>query len=223
MGDLCRSCVAETGVDGGGVALVSTQGVREVLFVTDPVADALETAQLSLGEGPCIDAVESRRPVLVDDLHDPARGAMRRWPFFTADVAAHGIRSVFAFPIRLGAVPVGTLELYRRGPGALQPPELGSALSAAEHIGGALLTGGEAGAALDHETGLVHELASDHGTAPIVQVHQAAGMVMVQAGLSSEEAMALLRATAFAEDISLTDLARDVVERRRRFERQDLP
>jgi AmiR/NasT family two-component response regulator len=50
---------------------------------------------------------------------------------------------------------------------------------------------------------------------------QAQGMVMVQLGVSIGEALVRMRAYAFAEDRRLTDVARDVVDRRLRFDRDD--
>ena len=52
-------------------------------------------------------------------------------------------------------------------------------------------------------------------------VHQAAGMTMIQLDVSIDEALALLRATAFAEGTVLADLALEVVERRRRLGEAD--
>ena len=52
-------------------------------------------------------------------------------------------------------------------------------------------------------------------------VHQAAGMVMGQLDCSIEEAMVRLRGAAFAESLSLTDLATDVVNGRRRFHKEN--
>ena len=52
-------------------------------------------------------------------------------------------------------------------------------------------------------------------------VHQAAGMTMIQLNVSINEALALLRATAFAEGKALADLAIEVVERRRRLGEAD--
>jgi AmiR/NasT family two-component response regulator len=49
-------------------------------------------------------------------------------------------------------------------------------------------------------------------------VHQATGLVLAQLGVSAEAAFARLRAYAYAEDRRLDDVARDVVERRLRFE-----
>ena len=46
------------------------------------------------------------------------------------------------------------------------------------------------------------------------ELHQAQGMVMVQMGISLTEALALMRAHAYANDADLNDLARDIVARR---------
>jgi AmiR/NasT family two-component response regulator len=54
-----------------------------------------------------------------------------------------------------------------------------------------------------------------------MSVHQAAGMVMMQAGTSIHDALVMLRATAFAEDTRVTDLAADVIAGRRRFEKTE--
>jgi hypothetical protein len=49
-------------------------------------------------------------------------------------------------------------------------------------------------------------------------VQNAAGMVSVQLGVSVTEALIRLRAYAFSQDISLNDVARDVVSRALRLE-----
>ena len=50
-------------------------------------------------------------------------------------------------------------------------------------------------------------------------VHQASGMVAAQSSVPVDEALALIRAHAFVAGRSVTDVARDVVERRLRIER----
>jgi AmiR/NasT family two-component response regulator len=50
-------------------------------------------------------------------------------------------------------------------------------------------------------------------------VHQAAGMVAVQLGVTADEALVRLRALAFAGDASILDTAEAVVDRQRRFRR----
>jgi AmiR/NasT family two-component response regulator len=54
-----------------------------------------------------------------------------------------------------------------------------------------------------------------------MQVHQASGMVKVQAGVSIDEALLMLRAHAFATGRPVAGVAKDVVERRLRFPVKD--
>jgi hypothetical protein len=49
------------------------------------------------------------------------------------------------------------------------------------------------------------------------QIHQASGMVMVQLGVSIEEALVRLRAYAFARGRPLGEIAGQIVERRLRL------
>jgi len=49
-------------------------------------------------------------------------------------------------------------------------------------------------------------------------VHYATGMVMVQLGVDPQHALARLRAYAFAEGRTVTEVARDVVARRLSFD-----
>jgi AmiR/NasT family two-component response regulator len=49
-------------------------------------------------------------------------------------------------------------------------------------------------------------------------VHNAAGMISVQQGISVTDALIRLRAYAFSHDRPLTDVAQDVVDRRIRLE-----
>jgi hypothetical protein len=53
------------------------------------------------------------------------------------------------------------------------------------------------------------------------RVSQATGMVIAQLGISSADALALLRAHAFAQETSVVEVSRSVVERRLDFSRPD--
>jgi hypothetical protein len=112
---------------------------------------------------------------------------------------------VFALPVQIGAIRLGTLDLYRTGAGPLSPHELADALAFADIAGTLLL-----------------DAAADDPTVHHAQVHQATGMILVQLGTSAEAAFVRLRAYAYAHDRRLGDVARDVVERRLRF-RPDSP
>ena len=139
---MCDSCVAGTDVDGGGVALLSSTGVRTVVHTTDEASMALETFQIDLAEGPCVDAGRGLSPVLISDLKNAGEGVSERWPFFLPRADAIGIRGVFAFPLRIGSIVLGTLELYRTSPGKLEARELSTALRAAGDMGAAIVDAG---------------------------------------------------------------------------------
>jgi hypothetical protein len=54
-------------LSGGGLALMTEDGSRHVVHVSDPVMGHLEDLQLDLGEGPSVDAFAGRLPVLEPD------------------------------------------------------------------------------------------------------------------------------------------------------------
>ena len=141
--------------------------------------------------------------------------AVDRWPAFLEGAGAAGVRAVFAFPLRIGAISVGAMDLYRDTPGDLATGELPAALMAADAAAHALL---DLGSPWDDPLGGSADFRSTYHP----QVHQATGMVQVQLGVTTEEAFALLRARAFATDRTLVQLASDVVARRIRFSTEDL-
>lgn len=208
----CRRCLLPVGVDGGGVALVTGRGHRATVCATDDVASRIEDIQFLLGEGPCIDASSTRSPVLVADLTDPREGVQVRWPGFLPDAAEWGVRAVFAFPLRLGAIALGAMDLYRREPGPLSAGQLRAALLAADAAALALL-----------DVAAPADIGGD-GAQPVdfrLAVHAAAGMVQVQLRTTIEMALVHLRAAAYVEGRSINDVAAEVVEGRRRFDGDD--
>jgi len=166
--------------------------------------------QFVLGEGPCIDAFEGRRPVLVAELAD---GAVGRWPFYARAAYDGGVRAVFAFPLQVGAARLGVLDVFRARPGPLTAVELGRALTFAEVAVATVLDGQDAASPGAVASGL--DVAMD-GRAVLFQ---AQGMVMVQLGVSLAAALTRMRAFAYAEGRPLGEVAGEVVARRLVFER----
>jgi len=194
--------------------MVTKAGNRGVVCATDDTAAQIEDLQFTLGEGPCVDAVATGSPLLIADLAEPGDLVVERWPAFMRGATTAGVRAVFAFPLRIGAINVGALDLYRDTPGELTREQLPAALMAADAAAVALLhlsTARDDTFADDYDARSTYQL----------QVHQATGMVQVQLGISTEEAFLMLRARAFASDRSLNDVATDVVERRLRFSQED--
>ncbi len=61
----------------------------------------------------------------------------------------------------------------------------------------------------------------DRGLDGHAHVYQAQGMVMVQLGVALPEALARMRAHAYAHDVTLVELATEIVEGRTRLMRGD--
>jgi hypothetical protein len=211
---IAELCVQMLGVTGVGMSLVSDTLQRGLICATDDISKRIEDLQITLGEGPCIDTIRTRAPVLIADLNDPDDVATWRWPAFMAAAADAGVHAVFAFPLRIGAIGVGALDMYRDRPGALADDELAGALLAADSAAVALLE-----LETSPDGALMGRPDIDFGYQ--AQVHQATGMVMVQLGMTIEQAFLLLRARAFAAGRPLNDVAADVVNGRLRFSSED--
>lgn len=207
-GTLAAACVRALPVSGVGLAFMTDDGPAGMVTATDGPATELEQLQFTLGEGPCVDASRTGRPVLQPDL---ARTAPLRWPAFAGGALDAGIRAVFAFPLRVGAIRVGVLDLYRDTAGALSPEELTEALCFADAATLVLL----------HAQSEFPELGAMAAVDDRAEVHQATGVVSVQASVGLAEALVLLRARAFAEGRDLNDLARDVLAGAVEFRKYD--
>jgi hypothetical protein len=208
---VCTVAVAAVGVDGAAVAVTLSATPRETLHASDQLASDIEELALTLGEGPGIDALTGG-PALVSDL--TASGALARWPAFAPAAAEAGVGAMFALPLRVGAVRVGVMDLYRRAPGGLDPEQLADALLLADTACALLLDGGPPG---PHAVGRHPEPAAPHHP----EVHQATGMITVQLGVTAAVALIRMRAYAYASDRRLRDVAADIVARRLRFHTDD--
>jgi hypothetical protein len=214
LGRICAACVRSLPVTGAAVSLMTSAGNRATAHASDAVAAQLEDLHFDLGEGPGIDAFRDRHSVLVPDLGDRREGASARWPALAPAARAAGAGALFAFPLQLGAAQLGVLLLYSIRPVALDPAQHARALRLADAAFYALL---------DQLSGSTDSDLNGHRTDDNVafgraQVYQAAGMVMVQLGVSIEEATVRLHAYAFANDRPLVDVARDIVSRTLRLD-----
>ena len=206
---LCRGCVKIVGVDGAGIMLMSGEIPRGSLCTTNEVSHLIEELQYTLGEGPCVDAYQQNRVVAEPRLADPRT---RRWVAFTPPALEAGVRAVFGFPMRVGTVRLGALNLYRDRSGPLTGDQHADALVLAD-LAARWVLEAQAGA----PPGTVAEELEIGADFHFV-VHNAAGMISVQQGISITEALIRLRAYAFSHDRLLADVAEDVVARRLRPE-----
>ncbi len=206
---LCEVCRKVTSMTGAGIMLMSGELAVGSACTTGEVSALIEDLQYTLGEGPCVDAYGLDRPVLEPDLADPK---VPRWPAFAGPAVTAGVRAVFGFPVSVGAVRLGALNLYSDRPGRLSDDQHADALVMAEVAAEALLAmqaGGSDG---------VLAAALEEGSNFQYVVHQAAGMVSVQLEISVAQALVRLRAYTFARERVVADVAADVVVRRLHFD-----
>ena len=208
---VCAAVIGATGVDGVAVAVALPASLREVLYASDAVVSEVEELTVTLGEGAGVEALEGG-PVLVADLAAPE--CESRWPIYAAAAVSAGVRAVFALPLRIGAIRLGVMDLYRAVPGSLDPEQLADALQLADSMCAILLDAADGQNRLRINRSGPEPLGMRHP-----QVHQATGMLIVQLGVTAAVALIRLRAYAYAHDRRLVEVAGDVVARRLRFHR----
>jgi hypothetical protein len=197
---MAAACVRLLPVDGAAVLLMTDSTRWDTAAATDATITALEDAQLAVGEGPSVEAYLAGGPVLVPDL----RAAEGRWPVFAASAPAV-IRAFFSFPLQIGAVRLGVLDLYRGTAGPLDQQALADALHLADLATTALVH--EPVVALLDGADLLPAF-TDNGR----EIDQATGMVSVHLGVGMAVAYARLRGFAFASGRPLAEVARSVVD-----------
>ncbi len=202
--DLCEPFLRVLPVTGAAVSVLNTHIGQSTLSASDPTAEWLDELQFDLGEGPCWDAMSNRAPVLHSRL---GYGESRSWPLFTEAVLTgkHGPRvtGVFAFPLVLGSIELGAVDLYSTEALTLTGQQVSEACQLATLATWQVL---RQRLADDPELG-------DATPSSRREIHQAAGMILVQAGVSIEDASLLLRAHAFAAGRTVLEVATDVVDR----------
>ena len=183
-----------------------------MLAASSHVAESIEVMQVTLAEGPCVDAVARARPALEPDL--ASADARARWPRFSAAAIEQGVAAVFAFPLLRRGAAVGALDVYSREPGELRSETYEDAVLLADL---ASLAVGQ----FDSSPGIAAAGIGAEATEPWAHpavVHQASGMIAEQLGVGVDEALLRLRAWGFVTGTTVADLARDVVARRVRIE-----
>lgn len=205
---LCEGCADVMGMSGAGIMLMSAGVPRGSVCTSNEVSALIGELQYTLGEGPSVDAYVQGWPVLEPDLADPSND---RWLGFSAPAVEAGVRAIFGFPLHVGSVRLGALDIYRARPGRLSDDQHADALVIADVAARALLVM----QAQAPPGALAVELEAGGDFRYVV--HQASGMVSVQLDVGVGEALVALRAHAFSSNRPLVDIAGDVLSRRLRF------
>ncbi len=211
---LCEACVILLNVDAAAISLVFDGASSGTLGSSGARARTYDELQFTLGEGPCLDSVAQRNPVVVVDLADPKESS---WLAYGPALLAHQIRAVYAMPVVVAGEYVGALDLFRAHPGHLSSENSAGALAAAELAVVPLLdlmNGDLQAAVADPNSDAWSEL----NTLCRAEVSQATGMLVAQLAIEPAEALVRLRAHAYATGRTATDVAREILDCRLKLE-----
>ncbi|GGY09386.1 ANTAR domain-containing protein [Streptomyces hiroshimensis] len=201
-----RECARVLGVDGVAVSLAVDGALSELVWCSPGTSERLDDEQFTLGEGPGIDAVGSGALVIEPDL---TQVRPDRWPMLLPVLAALGVGSLFCFPLRIGGACVGSLTAQRAAAGPLSDTAMDDALVLAAAVTAVVLDGGGRAVRFSGAEPPTHV----HRAV----VHQASGMISVQAEVTVAQALMLLRAHAYRFERPLLQVAEGVVTRRLHF------
>lgn len=194
---LCRAFTNFANADGGAISLGYTTAERTLLCVTDDLASLFEDVQHTLHEGPTLDAFRTARPVVCASWEEQAR----RWPVLMKSMPSSVSSTlVYAFPMLPEQTLVGVVSLHVRPSRALaratEDLEFLADLLGAAIVGGVPVEDGG------------HVLWSERD-----KISQATGVIVAQLAISPPDALAVLRAHAFAHEASVAEISRAVLAR----------
>ena len=204
---LARACVQVLPVAGAGLCALADPDLRLPLGASDDVAAYVERLQFTYGDGPCLQAHRTGDPQVLT-----AAEISHRWPELYQDLTSvTPYRAVASLPLLEGATRIGCLDLYLRESTALSPAELADAAAVADAVAAALLHARIYSAAAQRTDPLRIPAAHTDPLAGRIQVWKAMGLLNVELQVTTLDALALLRARAYATDCLVDDLAHGIV------------
>jgi GAF domain-containing protein len=200
MHQIVQTTHAIFSVDGAGLMLADAEHHLRNAAASDTRMARLEELQIRHQEGPCIAAFEDKQLVGAEDLTlDP------RWPAFSKDAVASGVRAVLASPIPYNQDAVGVVAVVseRRRPWT---PEGELALLAFTDLAALLIATMMMG---EQQTELSAQLQAALNSRAIIE--QAKGVLIGRQGISAHAAYEQLRAQARAERRKLAVVCAELV------------
>lgn len=208
---LSRACVTVLPIAGAGLSLMDE--LRVPIGASDGEVDGAERLQTTLGEGPCLAAAEAMQPLIFGQV-----AIADRWPIYWTELFRQTpFRSVASFPLRtLGGRHLGALDLYSTNPDSAAFRALGDVVSAVvDPIADILF---DEPVTAEAQSGLLPLWLGVNPARRRMNVWVAIGILVEYANFSNRDALAVLRAHAFAVEASLDDVADRMMSRRLRPE-----
>jgi hypothetical protein len=135
------------------------------------------------------------------------------WPAFSPAVLEHPISSLFAFPLVVGSLRIGAVDMYSAQAMELTSEQSKQAVTMANAVGRLVLR-----RALDTLGGEYDDVGNAHSRR---LVHQATGVVIAQLRMRSDDARLVIQGQAFATGRPMMEVALDIVEGRLSFSQSE--
>ncbi len=180
--------------------MIRRDGAFRTVGVSDPVAGKVDSIELALQSGPCVDAIEKQAAQMESDLT-----AGGRWPALTARVVAETpVRGAMSIQLPIDQSNVGALNLFSDTRNAFDDAALERAvvLAAFATVATNAARQGEDAASLRR------------GLASSRAIGKAIGMLMVINDVSADDAFGILRRTSQETNVKLANVAADVIRGR---------
>ncbi|WP_237280310.1 GAF and ANTAR domain-containing protein [Subtercola vilae] len=190
-------------IDGAAVSTIGAVLGSETISASDALAARLDEIQFDLGEGPCWDALSTANPVLEPDwIHHE-----RSWPGFEAALGVSSVGALFAFPLMIGPLRLGAIDLYTVRPKMLSDEQVSQTQLLAKIVSRMVLR-------------RALRLSEDEWVDPPDTkysrrvVHQATGVVLAQLRIAPDDALLLIKGHAFSAGRSVIDISTSIVDGR---------
>ncbi|MER5253299.1 ANTAR domain-containing protein [Streptomyces sp. NPDC002855] len=187
MAGVAEAC----GTHSAALTLVGADLSQLVVAASDRSSRGAQDLEYVLTAGPGRDAVRGRRAVYAS-----GQALERRWPGYGSGLAALGLTSVAALPLKVSSDCIGALTVFDPSSALARA---GKFREVADALADGILIGPDSDPCL-------------YGGADLrAVVHQAAGVLSEQAGSSVSDALALIKARAFALGVPLESVSRRVI------------
>ena len=200
---LARACVAALPVDGAGLSIHDMDGLRTPIGASDPVTAAAERLQFTQGVGPCLRAHDDGVAI----AFEPGDLA-RNWPdLHAALVGETPFRAVLSVPLLPPLGPLVVLDLYVHDPDTLPDTDRDDVEDVTVALTRAMVAAALGAPKQEGRRGWW----DGPDALRRARVWQATGLVNVALGLDAPDALAALKAHAFATGRVVDDVAEDLV------------
>lgn len=184
-----------------GVSITLKKGTRPYTAVaTSPHVQAIDEREYAVDEGPCISAMETGQPHLLDDVATDTR-----WPKFTRVCQEEGLGSSLGVPLCVGDQPYGAMNVYALTPHAFKEEHQQAAELLADQAGVALANTRTYSECSDKIRQLQEALESR------VIIEQAKGVLMATTRCSPDDAFEQLKQRSQRENRKLRVVAEEIV------------